>query len=411
MNTIEFNNVWKKFRKGEKFNSLRDAIPNFFRSISKSDKAKLLNKEEFWAVENVSFSVKKGEVVGIIGPNGAGKSTILKLLSGIMNPTKGGIIIRGRLSALIEVTAGFHPDLTGRENIYLNGTILGMSMKDIDSCFEEIIEFSGIRDFIDTPIKRYSSGMLSRLGFSVAAHMNPDILLVDEVLSVGDMAFQAKCAQKMRELLKGGTTIILVSHNLSLVQSLCKRIILLDKGKLQRESTPENVIPYYKEIVFKSSEREIKSNLDKSEYKVKLNEDRAIVIEQSFLCDEEYVKKESFNSGDTISLELVYNARKKIENPIFTLEIIRSDGVSCCMANSKNDYLSIGSLSGQGKIRVKLPELNLNPGIYFTKFIIWDKDSLYPLGRRKGDIIRIEAPGDSIHSDSIFSKKADWDIV
>ena len=197
MNIIEFNHVWKKFKKGEKFNSLRDAIPNLFRSFSNGNS---LEKQEFWALQDVSFQITKGEVLGIIGPNGAGKSTILKLLSRIMKPNKGEMKINGRLSALIEITAGFHPELTGRENAYLNGTILGMRKKEIDAKFDDIVEFSGLREFIDTPVKRYSSGMYSRLGFSVAANMDPDILLVDEVLSVGDIAFQAKCAQKMREL-------------------------------------------------------------------------------------------------------------------------------------------------------------------------------------------------------------------
>ena len=197
MNSVEFYNVWKKFRKGEKFNSLRDAIPALFSRLTDAHADEPLKEKEFWALCDVSFAVGKGEVVGVMGPNGAGKSTILKLLSKIMYPTKGEMKVNGRLSALIEVTAGFHPELTGRENVYLNGTILGMRKREIDRKFDQIVEFSGISEFIDTPVKRYSSGMYSRLGFSVAANMNPDILLVDEVLSVGDMAFQAKCSQKM----------------------------------------------------------------------------------------------------------------------------------------------------------------------------------------------------------------------
>src|SRR3989338_5611288 len=232
MNVIEFENVWKKFKKGEKFNSLRDSIPAFFKSLAGNKSDDILAEKEFWAVKGVSFNVKKADVIGIMGPNGAGKSTILKLLSRIIIPNKGAMRINGRLSALIEVTAGFHPELTGRENIYLNGTILGMKKREIDQKFDEIVEFSGISEFIDTPVKRYSSGMYSRLGFSVAAHVNPDVLLVDEVLSVGDIAFRAKCAQKMRELLKSGATIVLVSHQLSLIQNLCKRVILLDQGEI-----------------------------------------------------------------------------------------------------------------------------------------------------------------------------------
>jgi len=279
MNTIEFNNVWKKFKKGEKFNSLRDTIPNFFKGLFlKNDNSiGTLEDKEFWAVKDVNFHIKKGEVVGIIGPNGAGKSTVLKILSGIHIPNKGDMRIYGRLSALIEVTAGFHPELTGRENVYLNGTILGMKKKEID----ERLEFSGIREFIDTPVKRYSSGMFSRLGFSVAAHINPDVLLVDEVLSVGDIAFQAKCAQKMRELLKSNVTIVIVSHNLPLIQNLCQRVILINKGEVTKEGSPNEVIPFYENIVFQQTEEELKRKLINADFKVKVK-DQSQVIQEKF---------------------------------------------------------------------------------------------------------------------------------
>src|SRR3989338_1868091 len=197
MYSVEFNNVWKKFNKGEKVYALRDLIPQMTKRMFTPNKD-ALKQEEFWAVKDVSFKIKKGEVLGIIGPNGAGKSTILKLLSQIMKPTKGEFVAHGRLSALIEVTAGFHPDFTGRENIYFNAAILGMKKKDIDAKFDQIVDFSGIEEFIDTPVKRNSSGMTARLGFAIAAHVDPEILLVDEVLSVGDKTFQSKCTQKMR---------------------------------------------------------------------------------------------------------------------------------------------------------------------------------------------------------------------
>src|SRR5581483_6394239 len=197
---IEFENVSKKFKRGEKFDSLRDLIPALAKKLrsGKKDSPSELKEREFWALRDVSFQVKKGEALGIIGSNGAGKSTVLKILSGIIRPTNGHYRINVRLSALIEVGAGFHPDLSGRENVFLNGAILGMTPKEISTRFDEIVDFSGLTEFIDTPVKRYSSGMYARLGFSVAIHMKPDVLLVDEVLSVGDMAFQAKCQQKMQ---------------------------------------------------------------------------------------------------------------------------------------------------------------------------------------------------------------------
>ena len=229
---LEFEGVWKKFKKGEKHDSLRDLVPAIFRALISGNHREALKAREFWALKDVSFQIKRGEAVGIIGSNGSGKSTTLKLLSGILKSTKGEVKVNGKLSALIEVAAGFHPDLTGRENIYLNGVILGMRRPEIERKFDEIVGFSGLEDFIDTPVKRYSSGMYARLGFSVAAHVDPDILLVDEVLSVGDMSFQQRCMDKMQEKIRSDVAVIFVSHNLASVANLCNRAILLNKGSL-----------------------------------------------------------------------------------------------------------------------------------------------------------------------------------
>src|SRR5215211_8767818 len=188
--------------------------------------------QDFWALRDVSFEVGQGEALGIIGHNGAGKSTILKLLSRITAPTSGEIRIRGRLSALIEVGSGFHPELTGRENVYLSGSILGMRRREISEKLESIIDFAGVRQFIDTPVKRYSSGMYVRLGFSIAAHLHPDILLLDEVLAVRDAAFQSKCLKRITELKESGTTIVFISHDLTAVELLCNRVLLLSRGKI-----------------------------------------------------------------------------------------------------------------------------------------------------------------------------------
>jgi lipopolysaccharide transport system ATP-binding protein len=227
---LEMVGVSKKFRKGELYDSLRDLLPAMARRFLRGRPSGELAEREFWAVHDVSFQVRRGEAFGVIGPNGAGKSTMLKLLSGIMTPTRGTLAIHGRLSALIEVSAGFHPDLTGRENIYLNGTILGMTRQQIASRFDEIVAFSGLDDFIDTPVKRYSSGMFARLGFSVAAHVDPDVLIVDEVLSVGDFVFQQKCLERMNTVIRNGTTVVFVSHNLQAVAELCGRTLLMDHG-------------------------------------------------------------------------------------------------------------------------------------------------------------------------------------
>jgi lipopolysaccharide transport system ATP-binding protein len=244
---LECAGVSKKFRKGESFDSLRDFIPAIVgRSVRRAvDGA--LEAHEFWALKDLCFEVARGEALGIIGNNGAGKSTLLKLLSGIMNPTSGSITINGKLSALIEVGAGFHDDLTGRENVFLNGVILGMSRAEIARKFDEIVDFSGLEEFIDTPVKRYSTGMYARLGFAVAAHVDPEILLVDEVLSVGDWAFQSKSAQKLEDLIKGGATVVFVSHNLKAVGKLCKKCTLLEHGTAVRSGLSEDVIKYYLE--------------------------------------------------------------------------------------------------------------------------------------------------------------------
>lgn len=228
---IQFQNVWKKFRRGERHDSLRDLIPAVMKRMFSREAQVDVKPREFWALRDVCFELQRGEAIAIIGPNGSGKSTTLKLLSRILRPDKGTIRVSGRMGALIELGAGFHPDLTGRENIYLNGAILGMKQAEITRKFDAIVEFSELQDFLEMPVKRYSSGMYARLGFSIAAHMEPDVLLVDEVLSVGDYHFQEKCFTRMKEFARNGTTLVFVSHNLAAVSSLCKTALLLKQGE------------------------------------------------------------------------------------------------------------------------------------------------------------------------------------
>jgi len=413
MNVIEFKRVSKKFRKGEKINSLRDFVPNLVKGLLpwNKEESESLQEKEFWALKDVSFEVKKGDFLGIIGPNGAGKSTILKLLSRIMFPNEGKINIKGNLSALIEVTAGFHPDLTGRENIYLNGTILGMSKKYIENKYEQIVEFSGIKEFIDTPIKRYSTGMYSRLGFSVAAHMSPDILLVDEVLAVGDIAFQAKCARKMRELLNSGVTIVFVSHNIALVQSLCKRVILLNKGEISKEGVPEDVLPYYQNIIYQQEEEEIKSRTAYLEGTIKPKEERIAKILDVFIHDGKMNKKETFKVKEPISLKIDCEAKEVIVNPVFVLDIMRGDGVVCCSLNSKYYGFEIGNLQGKFEMDIGLGTINLGPGIYILECSIWDKDMIHPYNFRKKDILKVEIEeGKIIKSNCVFIPQVEWSL-
>ena len=243
---LRVEKVSKKFARGEKHDSIRDLVPAIVGRLTGRRPA-AASKKDFWALRDVSFELSRGEAFGIIGSNGAGKSTMLKLVTGIMQPTAGRIEVNGRLSALIEVGAGFHPDLTGRENVYLNGTILGMTRAEIDRKFNDIVEFSGLRDFIDTPVKRYSTGMYARLGFSVAAHVNPDILIVDEVLSVGDVVFQNRCLERMHAILRSGATVIFVSHNLRAIAELCPRSVLLEHGQILTSGPSQEVMNAYLE--------------------------------------------------------------------------------------------------------------------------------------------------------------------
>ena len=243
---IEVKNISKQYKIGQKqrYLSLRDSVSDFFKFKSQNTEG-----SDFWALKDVNFDVHAGESIGIIGRNGAGKSTLLKILSRITPPTKGKVILRGRIASLLEVGTGFHSELTGRENVFMNGSILGLKRVEIAQKFDEIVAFSGVEQFIDTPLKHYSSGMQLRLAFAVAAHLEPEILVIDEVLAVGDAEFQKKCLGKMGEVSQSGRTVLFVSHNLGIVQNLCPRIILLGNGLLLEDGTSQKVISTYTSLV------------------------------------------------------------------------------------------------------------------------------------------------------------------
>ena len=266
---IQVENLGKRYRIGKAeapYKTIREAIVDAaatpFRNLaarfggSRNGNEERVGVDTIWALKGVSFEVEQGEVVGVIGRNGSGKSTLLKILSRITEPTEGEVRLRGRVASLLEVGTGFHPELTGRENIYLNGAILGMKKREIERRFGAIVSFAEIQKFLDTPVKRYSSGMFVRLAFAVAAHLEPEILVVDEVLSVGDMSFQRKCLGKMREVATGGRTVFFVSHNLKAVEALCNRAILLDGGALRRDGKPTAVIEAYRASMDEESKPE-----------------------------------------------------------------------------------------------------------------------------------------------------------
>jgi ABC-type polysaccharide/polyol phosphate transport system ATPase subunit len=346
---LKMDRVFKKFIRGERHDSLRDLIPAMAkRLVGKTSKTEL-NSSEFWALNDVSYEIRRGEAVGIIGHNGAGKSTMLKHLSGIMKPTTGRIEVNGRLSALIEVGAGFHPDLTGRENVFLNGVILGMTRAEIRRKFDEIVDFAGLGDFIDTPVKRYSSGMHARLGFAVAAHLEPDILVIDEVLSVGDYAFQSKGIAKMKSIAEGGATVIFVSHNLAAVAGLCKRSLLLKNGALLQDGpTPDIIAAYMKQI---SAVRSI-------------SPDKAVVIETIGLHGANGPQL-SYRTGEQLEVEVNIRASKPVRD--ISTVLYMKDKLYNTIFNIAPDRLGSGYLSLEAgetcTYRFKL-DLHLAPGAF-----------------------------------------------
>lgn len=370
MNAIEFNNVSKKFKKGEKFDSFRDLIPSIVKGILKPKRADQLEEKEFWALKDVSFEVKKGETLGIIGPNGSGKSTTLKLLSRILRPTMGDIKINGRLSALIEVGAGFHPDLTGRENIYLNGAIIGMKRREIDKKFDEIVEFSGIGDFIDTPVKRYSSGMYVKLGFSVAVHMDPEILLIDEVLSVGDMAFQKKCIDKMQSFQKENITVIFISHAMGLVENLCEKCIFLYGGEIQSIGPARETIDKYLKKSFSikplSGAKNVHKDLDIKE----------IEITSMTVLNKNKIQTDVLYTDEPFTIKIDLFAHALILNPNIGVAIRSDTGLECFGTTTKRDAVKIGQCHGSRVVTLEFSSLNLLAGNYEVIASLASEDGL-----------------------------------
>jgi len=243
---IVFDGVSKKFNRAQRFNSIRDLVPAMASGLFGRRKAEdELHGKEFWALHDVSFEVRPGEALGIIGPNGAGKSTVLKILTRILRPDLGVAAVHGRVGALVEIAAGFHPDLTGRENVFMQGAIMGMKRAEILTKFDAIVDFAGVGEFVDTPVKRFSSGMNARLGFAVAAHLDPEVLLIDEVLSVGDLSFQEKCYDRMQSFVRSGIVVAFVSHNLSAISSLCTRVLVLRRGRVEILAPTHEAITAY----------------------------------------------------------------------------------------------------------------------------------------------------------------------
>ena len=375
MNTVVgFENVSKKYQLGLTRTSLPTMVSKWLKgSLSRSSK-QVVTPRHFWALRDISFDLKQGESLALIGPNGAGKTTILKLLAKITRPTSGLVETNGRLSALIELGAGFHPDLTGRENIYLNGTILGLNREAIDRRFDEIVAFSGLDQFIDTPVKRYSSGMAVRLGFSVAAFIDPDILLVDEVLAVGDATFRAKCIERIEEMLAQGTSIIFVSHNLWLVQAVCKSAIYIDKGQLQHQGETAEVIDAYDRDIHE--QRAAALELSQPE-EMAPRED--IEISKVELVGLGQQAGKELSNDQPAEVRVHYVVHRDIGAANMVVRIVRSDGLTCCMMRTNLDEFPVCLKQGEGVISVVLDPLQLYGGGYFAQALFRDESDSWGL--------------------------------
>ncbi len=367
---ITFSHVSKHFRIGSHHDSLRDAIPALLKRLTHRN-GHATPAEVFWALKDVSFEVKKGETLGIVGPNGAGKSTILKLLSRISRQTKGTLKVRGRMAALIELGGGFHPDLTGSENIYLQGTMLGFSRRQVKQLYDSIVAFSELEQFLETPVKRYSSGMIVRLGFAIAAHIQPEVLLIDEVLAVGDLSFQQKCYRRIRELKVQGTTMIFISHDLEVVQKLCDRIILMQRGQIVREGPPAQMIGQYRD--------EVLSNTLKASTEPLEEQDGPVSITSLSLHDAQGQPVETLKTGDALRVEVSVRAKRPIHHPVFRVAIERLDDLLCHAAFSKHSGLAMEEINGEATITLDYPAVNLLPNLYQVTVELFDQDSSIPL--------------------------------
>lgn len=325
---------------------------------------------KFWVLRDTNFVVQRGEVLGIIGVNGSGKSTVLKLISRIIEPTTGQVKVNGRVSALLELGAGFHPDLTGRENVYLNGSIFGMSRKEISRKFDEIVHFADLESSIDMPIRHYSSGMYMRLGFSVAAHANPEILLVDEVLAVGDYAFQLKCLRRVEELIGQGVTVLFVSHDMEAVQEICHRVIWLDGGGVCADGDPQQVVKQY-----------LRGFLDEGidgsrRHRKPVRGQRwgsgEVELTGVRFLDQDGHERTWFTTGEPFSAEMSYVAHKRIDSPVFGMAFYSNEGVWINGSNTSTSSYQVGQVEGKGRIVYHLPSLPLLEGSYLFSAVVYD---------------------------------------
>jgi len=356
MIAIEAIKLGKWFRKqGVGSPTLMGALPHWLKGG---------HPDGFWALRDINFQVRRGQTVGVVGPNGSGKSSLLGLIARTMVPTEGAVRTEGRISALLELGAGFHPDLSGRENIYLNAAILGIPREDIRRRFDHIVDFAELREFIDMPVKHYSSGMYVRLAFSVAVEMNPDILLIDEVLAVGDIAFQMKCLDRIRQFQKKGKTILFVSHALETVEEFCSDVLLIHEGRLIRQGNPSDVIfTYLKQYMVRIGMLNVEEHGT-----------REIELRSVRLLDETGAETSTFFTGRALTVEIGYHANRRVEKPVFGFNLKTGNGFYVFGSNTQIAKVPIDAVEGDGRVRLRIEPLALMQGKFFLSLSVhsWD---------------------------------------
>ncbi len=386
---------YKKYSNKHKFLTLKSAIVN--RTLF----ADLTEAEKFQALKGISFDVKDGETISIIGENGSGKSTLLKLLAGISKPTAGEIITNGRISALIELGAGFHPEISGRENIFINGIILGLTKKKIEEKLEDIIKFAELEEFIDNPVKSYSSGMYMRLGFSIAINVDPDILLIDEVLAVGDASFVPKCLDKINEFKRKGKTIIFVSHDLTTVERISDRVIWIKEGEIHKQGYPKEVVDAYLEFIGKKdSEKAITKHAEEVEKSQDESDEvqgetpetkeeetgikvarrwggKEVTIEDVKMIDKKGKEKYIYESNEPFSIRLKIKSEEPQDDFVFGIGIFNPEGTLCYGTNTDIEDFKAGHFQGEGTVTIDIPDANLVNGSYFLDVAVHKREG-YP---------------------------------
>jgi ABC-type polysaccharide/polyol phosphate transport system ATPase subunit len=371
---VAVRSVSKRFRlhRGRQVLTVKDLFV-------RGGRARLFGGEEIWALRDVSLGFPRGRMIGIMGSNGSGKSTLLKLIGGILKPTTGTIGVAGRVSALIELGAGFHPEFTGRENVHVNGILLGLTRAEIRARFDEIVAFSGLDAFIDNPVKTYSSGMYMRLGFAIAVTVDPDILLIDEILAVGDEAFQHKCVGKIQEFKARGKTIVLVSHDLGSIERLCDEAVWLHGGRVMAQGVTREIVGRYLDHVAVEEAQALGVEHRQAEAAVAAGTatrwgSRDVEITRVRLCDREGHERYLYETGEACTIRLGYAVRRPVDDPVFGVGIFRKDGVCCYGTNTVIDGFALGKIEGEGEVAVDIRGLDLVEGEYLLDVAVHARD-------------------------------------